>query len=314
MSRFLDDIRGGQVGAPWYTPPEQAGDFRRQAGDVLRLIAPVGDSFKEELPVVVIDNVSDYYFAGTDQEQWRIDRDFPNIAPPWPAFWTEHRMPKVIRSRECGETDAARLAPNGRTGALWMAATPEGARLAEGEFPAETKWILAASLFIDFGARRDVAAEFMGTFFFLVDAAGALVGNPWGQVFCRERDKAQLSGLVTFFHPSLLAISFLHCKNVAVEEHAVNRPLAKKFRRRHGFDPAPHKTLVIEPLKATLKREGNADAVGLQKAMHICRGHFADYTEGRGLFGKLHGRFWMPMHVRGSKGEKPAAREVEVRV
>jgi hypothetical protein len=48
--------------------------------------------------------------------------------------------------------------------------------------------------------------------------------------------------------------------------------------------------------------------------MHICRGHFKDYREGRGLFGKYHQLVWHPSLVRGTKGDKPAAREIEVKL
>lgn len=36
-------------------------------------------------------------------------------------------------------------------------------------------------------------------------------------------------------------------------------------------------------------------------AMHTCRGHFADYRKGKGLFGKLKGLYWINSHVRGSE-------------
>ena len=35
------------------------------------------------------------------------------------------------------------------------------------------------------------------------------------------------------------------------------------------------------------------------KALHICRGHFKDFSN-HGLFGKYRGTYWWPMHTRGS--------------
>jgi hypothetical protein len=107
----------------------------------------------------------------------------------------------------------------------------------------------------------------------------------------------------------------MHCKNVAIIDHAVDKPLAKKWASKHGgLRPTRYKTLVIEPLKQVLRSEGRAEQHGLQKALHICRGHFADYTEGRGLFGKIHGKFWMPSTVRGTKGKSAPPREIVVKV
>jgi hypothetical protein len=54
-------------------------------------------------------------------------------------------------------------------------------------------------------------------------------------------------------------------------------------------------------MKKVLKTEGDSDSVGVQKAMHICRGHFKNYTEGKGLFGKYHGMYWVDSHVKGNK-------------
>ena len=47
-----------------------------------------------------------------------------------------------------------------------------------------------------------------------------------------------------------------------------------------------------------------------------CRGHFRDYREGRGLFGKYKQLVWTPMGLRGGreKGEKTPAREMEIKV
>jgi hypothetical protein len=96
----------------------------------------------------------------------------------------------------------------------------------------------------------------------------------------------------------------------------VSMALAKKYMARHGVDPTPYKTLVIEPLKQILRQEGGHQQGGnsLQKALHICRGHFRDYREGRGLFGKYHQLVWMPSLVRGTRGSKAPPREIEVKV
>jgi hypothetical protein len=40
-----------------------------------------------------------------------------------------------------------------------------------------------------------------------------------------------------------------------------------------------------------------------RRALHVCRGHFARYTEERPLFGRVAGTFWRPMHLRGSASE-----------
>lgn len=123
-----------------------------------------------------------------------------------------------------------------------------------------------------------------------------------------------MKSLMTWIHPVLLAVSFLHCKNVVLQDESVPKPLAKKYHLKTGQWPVRYKTLVIEPLKQILRHEGGSDRNGLAKAMHICRGHFRDYRQGPGLFGKYHQLVWSPMTVRGTKGKSVPPREIEVKV
>jgi hypothetical protein len=100
----------------------------------------------------------------------------------------------------------------------------------------------------------------------------------------------------SFWLAGLLAISFCACKNVLVksaEEPAVPRPVPPQGRH------LTFKVLEIGPMKTILDRTASEHHTGLQRALHICRGHFAIYEE-KPLFGKYRGRFWIPQHVRGS--------------
>lgn len=103
--------------------------------------------------------------------------------------------------------------------------------------------------------------------------------------------------------PALLAISFLHCKNVATVTQTPPAKLSKAAQKRHGKPLVRYHMLNIEPMKQVLKHEGQSEKTGLKRALHICRGHFAHYTEEKPLFGRVSGRFWIPSHVRGSLDE-----------
>jgi hypothetical protein len=65
-------------------------------------------------------------------------------------------------------------------------------------------------------------------------------------------------------------------------------------------------------MQEVLKREGNVEEGGLKKALHIVRGHFADFTEGRGLFGRHHGLFWMPQHLKGTLDQGLVVKDYDV--
>ena len=311
MPRLIDDLRAAKsVVMPHFVAPWLQKKWDAYAQRVVDLIRD------PQIPVLLIDNVAQYYFSGTDQEYWSLDKDFPNVAPPYPQFWMEHKLPHQIVSKTEGVTDLTELTPNGRVGMLFTACDPAQAQYGDqGRPPAETKWILWMEMFVDYGSAMEGIQGPHGATFVCVDAEGRVLTVPFMQSFALPGLEGLMKSCMTWFHPGFLAVSFLHCKNVVLEDHKVDAPLAKKWASKHGGQqPTAYKTLIIEPLKQILRKEGRSHEHGLQKALHICRGHFRDYREGRGLFGKYHGQFWMPSIVRGSKGDKAPPREIEVKI
>ena len=53
-------------------------------------------------------------------------------------------------------------------------------------------------------------------------------------------------------------------------------------------------------MKQILRTEGQSQSTGIKQGLHICRGHFKDYTRGRGLFGRFKGLYWWDSQVRGT--------------
>lgn len=100
-------------------------------------------------------------------------------------------------------------------------------------------------------------------------------------------------------HPILLALAFCSCKNVVRQREDVPPKLQKRYMERHKEKKLTFYSLNIEPMKRVLSYEGRVESQGLGKALHICRGHFATYTEERKLFGRVAGTFWIPQHVKG---------------
>lgn len=308
MARLIDDLRASNhIVMPHFVAPWLVSKWDAYARRVMELFR------NPDIPVLLIDNVAKYYYEGTDQEFWSLDKDFPNVAPPYPQFWMEHRLPRQIVSKTEGVTDVSQWTPNGRVGLLFSALDPAEQKI-DGETPAGTKWILWMELFVDYGSSMTGIQGPHGATFVCVDAEGRVLAVPWMQSYAEPGLEKLMKSVMSWLHPGFLAISFLHCKNVKLEDHKVDAPLAKKWRAKHGFSPTPYHTLVIEPLKQILRKEGRSGEHGLAKALHICRGHFRDYTEGRGLFGKYHGQYWMPSTVRGTRGEKAPPREMEIRV
>ena len=53
-------------------------------------------------------------------------------------------------------------------------------------------------------------------------------------------------------------------------------------------------------MKKVLREEGKSEETGLKHALHICRGHFKDYRDGKGLFGRYKDIYWWESQVRGN--------------
>lgn len=309
MSRLIDDVRRiKRVYAPWYIAEHKLSAWTEHMQRVITILRD------PSIPVIVIDNVASYYYEATGQETWDLRAHFPNCAPPYPLCWFEHKMPRTIHSDECGDTDVAALVPHGRVG--WLIIGADRSDVVGRDIPDAARWLICAEQFVDYGnARgRDVIDGSPGTIMLAIDEHGAVIDRPCCQSYCIPDAEDAVRHAIAWLHPVLLAISFMHCKNVTLVDNAVPRALAKSFASKHGFAPAAHKTLVIEPLKEILRRDGRSDAVGLAKSLHICRGHFSDYREGRGLFGKHHALVWFNSHVRGTRGKSAPPREIEVRV
>jgi hypothetical protein len=306
MGRLIDDIRHtSRIVPPHYLDPLKRRGWSEHVSRILGLV-------RSEIPVLLIDNVSEYYWTGSGQEHWDLRDHFPNLAPPYGLFWAEHKFPKVIHSDQKGDTDVTAVCPHGRSGWLIMASKRED--VTGSGIPDNVAWILGCEHFTDFGIRRDEVQGPDGTLLIAVDAQGRIVETPWMQSYTLPEANHYVQLGMAWVHPVLLSICFLHCKNVTLTDNEVPAKLAKSIGKKHGWKPASWKTLVIEPLKAILRHEGRSHEHGVAKAMHICRGHFKDYREGRGLFGKYHMLVWHDSIVRGTRGEKAPPREIEVKV
>jgi hypothetical protein len=306
MPRLIDDIRRlGMLQMPRMI--SKIPEWEEYGRDLWPILS------NRDMPVLLIDNVADYYYTGTDQEHWDLGRDFPNLAPPYECFWCEYRLPKRIHSKEKGDTDVSQWVQHGRAGCFVMALEPDHVK-ADGGLPQGTRWILWVDLFVDYGWTGRLPEGPHAPIFLCVDAEGRALDAPHAQAFIDEEHVDLMKSVMAWLHPIWLTMSFLHCKNVAVVDNAVDKPLAKKWHAKTGVWPTPYKTLVIEPLKAILRHQGGAEKSGLARAMHICRGHFKDYREGRGLFGKYHQLVWQPSILRGTKGKAAPPREIEVKI
>lgn len=307
---------------------------------LLRKIFPAATGRDAEwlaaLPVFVIDNVAEYLFRGTDQEFWDM-LDFPNVAPPFEQFWMEYKTPASATSSVAGRVKM----PVVDIGILFVTVDVEDPSPSISSFPESflascreksgepVRWLMNATLFIPsspFLAHQSspvVCSNYIG-----IGKDGRVTRRtdaptdpdaPGRGLFSIEPVEQELlenPGLFnTFLHIGLLAVSFLHCKNVKVENH---NPLPRKVRNRseismfHGEPVIRHKTLHIHAMRRMLEGEGNIVEKGLMHALHICRGHFKTFEADAPLFGKHTGTYWWNPMVRGSAAQGEVRKRYDV--
>lgn len=304
MTRLHDRIRANGFDAPPHLAPQDVWEWRTKITPPILASLPLAQ-------VMHIGNVSRYFFEGNDQEEWEVARDFPNIAPPFPIFWMEYPSPKTVVSA-IGVTRWEHPATG--FGFLFVAAPAD----ADPPHPLRKKffshvddpaWFMDVVCFAEIDRR--IVQITMWTF--AIDQAGRRLDHVQGvigQMNDYRRQHVHTADLLLY--PALLALSFLHCKNVSLDAIDPPAKVARNFQRKHGIAPVRYHILNIEPMKQVLKHEGQSEKTGLKRALHICRGHFKDYTE-RGLFGKYKGVYWWESRVRGSADEGVVKKDYNIK-
>ena len=298
--RLLDRlIRGDSVCLPWASPAAIDAILDR------KMLSAV-EAFE-------VSNIAEFW-ATHDEESWDYQADFPGCIPPFALTWIEYAQPRHFYSKAVGRSTN----PNGalKVGILFSLDEMEKvrARLPSNLVGAEVlegcRWVVSLTFFVEI-----IGGEIFGPFAFSLGCTAE--GNlkllapskrlmwalpllpPKEQSNPSETLKRLLKQVSILGYPAALAISFLNCKNVK-RVRVQNPPrLEKAYRKRNGVEMVRYYVLEIMALKETLRSVGKIQETGLKQALHICRGHFKDYSE-NGLFGKLKGRFWWPAHVQGT--------------
>lgn len=297
-----------------------AGEFESGIADRGKLLGLLGNA-----QLVVADNVGRYLETFKKGEYVDVS-DFPIVIPPFEYTFVETKFSNKWREGVGQEG-----------GVLLTLGEP---RLPSGEISEEVrswfmrpevKHFLNAILFTTFRGTRPLV---LSNALFPIDESGGVVPfdgsgkikhafrwlNPLRDVAGNELRGAELlrshsSILGDTIYPALMAISFMHCRNVTVKKETPPLPLSKKHERRTGRPLLRYHVIQIDHMKQVLEREGHASTEGLRKALHICRGHFKHYgRDGKGLlFGKHAATVWVPMHTRGNLEEGAVVKDYDVK-
>jgi hypothetical protein len=111
----------------------------------------------------------------------------------------------------------------------------------------------------------------------------------------------------------ILALHFLSCKNVKLTTTTPKISAAQRItsKAKNKLLPFEYRTITIDGIG---KQKGGTLGIGTtEQRLHICRGHFAEYTEDGKLFGKYVGRYWIPAHMKGNPELGTIEKDYEVK-
>lgn len=260
----------------------------------------------------VVDNVAEYYEADKKAE-WEYAVDFPNCTPPFGCFFMEWIRPIVGGNGAwmqngvlCWDTPVE-MARKSLAG-VWVDPTLIDAidRTKPARVLIMSPWY-ATSLAVSSNA---IYVQMRMTY--LLDASGRILENHTS-FFGGDRYRQLALDLAAGLHIALLGICFMHCKNVARVDATNSVGPTSKWLRRQKVPQIKYRVLDINPMREVLRTAGGGDESGLKKALHICRGHFAHYSDDKPLFGKYTGQFWKPAHVRGDLKQGAVVKDYSIK-
>lgn len=248
----------------------------------------------------IVDNVAQYWFLSY-QKYWNIEKDFPNITPQFSEMWFEFSIPNEMRLTETNMELTNIDSDVSKTGILLTSHEVQ-----HNEITQKVRWECHALWFRETkdGNKIMMPVEYVwyvntdGTVYLPNDHIILAVDNRNST----EYNQLLAEHCMSVLSIPLLTISFMHCKNVITYSNKLSVKLQKSRERKSKLPLVDFKTLEIKPMVKILKEEGESETKGLKHALHICRGHFKDFSQGPGLGrGHAHGLYWWDSQVRGSK-------------
>ncbi len=256
--------------------------------------------------VVLADNVANYVEAHP-REYWNYGTDIPSPVPFFDRLFIEYRLPREVVNElqwsraGCLVESFSKKDVDGSKDADWFGEGYEDFRLAI----KSDRFHMIVRMFLLMEHSSGSHVEIASFLDFPLDVDGQFMAQPRQGLFGYwTRDdgmQSAMDAMRCWFTPAMLALSFANCRNIEIECVEPN-PIINRERKKQRLRPfVRYHTINIEPMKTVLRTEGNIETEGLKRALHICRGHFATYTDsflGRTLEKPM--TVWRPAHRRGS--------------
>lgn len=275
--------------------------------------------FKHVVPVDV-SPVASWYFEESEVDIFTPRKEFPSVVSPYDATWFEYRMPTRWKvkgddgkwffkdmSHEHGDDAALGMLvlqdklPDNYTGAN----PAEGGKIShlmagiqrlEGVAPSQPRFRQFISIYVGNSERLIMAM----TATHYVDAEGRHLGydiHDMHDVIGGRTEEDVSTFMRCYGYPVYFSTSLMTCKNVRLDERKPSERERKKCSKI-GSTAMTYRTIIIDSLRKSIATGEHGGGNSISTALRIAGGHFKDYREGKGLFGKYHGRFWWDSYVK----------------
>lgn len=232
--------------------------------------------------VFFIDNVAEYYYQISEQEYWD-EKDFPNIAPPLNTMWFEWNIPQFINMH----------------GKITNIPVKMKFALLIKAFKKENNgWKFICHPFIsrnnleNLERRNVIIIDNISKDGSCINMTHQIITN----ITNKEQQQFEIDSSLLWINPVFLALSFIHCRNIQIIPKGKGVHHEERDRNAPSFR---YHILQIEPMKRVLEKSAEKNKTNIKMALHICRGHFKDYRNGNGLFGRIKDVFWWDQQLRG---------------
>lgn len=287
-----------------------------------------------DVPAIDVTEAARWFLDESDKEYWDYSKDFPSVVPPFMFTWLEFVPPKTIYTNGNHIDILKGIGAMGCMAQAYLVKDGMGQEVIrddamadlimnrfgmtinrnEEERKCRIKNALLSGQVAKWLAIYNVGFEYKdrlfgnGAFCAYLDSEGRIIPNL--QQLAVDNSHIGVGG-GSYVLPFLFSLSLMHAKNTSLEDRPLPIPIAKK-RAKRGLPTLQFKTLVVYPMRQVARSQVANGESSTKRAMHLCRGHFKDFRNGGGLFGKYRGLYWWDMHVRGDKAYGQVVKDYSV--
>lgn len=245
---------------------------------------------------VIVDNIAADYYAS--RQDWFESKDYPYFVLPWKIAFIEWHEPPGI-STQCGAI--AMSFDDEKAISAWVRFINTVGDKQITREPVKDATRVVSMMPVAWSASVGIKVVEVHIVAFTTPEGFVVKRAVFGHAlkpFFEQSPENPTAWFDSVLHICALSCTFMNCKNTRLKDCPDFAP-SDKIRRRLKIPDVKRYTLEINGMLRP--RDAGVSAGDHGIAYHLCRGHFATYTEEKPLFGKHVGKFWIPPHTKGKR-------------